>query len=270
MSAIRFHRPDSTRLCPAQFGWADGRNIRIEIRYAAADAFGARPPDTRSAYAERFRRFAAELVALAPDVVLAHSSPAVVALQQETRTVPIVFVGVVDPVGAGFVASLARPGGNTTGFIALDYGLSAKWLELLKELVPRVTRVAILRDPSSHVGIGQLAAMEAVAPSLGMELTPIDERDPGEIERGLNEFARAANGGLILTASVSQGLYRKQIITLAARHRLSAVYPFRYMVDDGGLISYGTDLVDQYRRAAVYVDRILKGENAGSCRCRHR
>ena len=246
-----------------QFGWADGRNIRIEIRYAAADAFGARPPDTRSAYAERFRRFAAELVALAPDVVLAHSSPAVVALQQETRTVPIVFVGVVDPVGAGFVASLARPGGNTTGFIALDYGLSAKWLELLKELVPRVTRVAVLRDPSSHVGIGQLAAMQAVAPFLGMELTPIDERDPGEIERGLNEFARAANGGLIVTASVSQGLYRKQIITLAARHRLPAVYPFRYMVDDGGLISYGTDLVDQYRRAAVYVDRILKGENAG-------
>ena len=246
-----------------QLGWADGRNMRIEFRWAAADAFGARAPDRRSAYAERFRKYAAELVALAPDVVLAHSSPAVAALQQETSTIPIVFIGVVDPVGAGFVASLARPGGNTTGFVALDYGLSAKWLELLKEIAPRVTRVAVLRDPSSHVGIGQLAAMQAVAPSLGVELTPIDERDPGEIERGLKEFARTANGGLVVTASVSQGLYRKLIISLAARHRLPAVHPFRYMVVDGGLISYGTDLVDQYKRAAGYVDRILKGEQAG-------
>jgi putative tryptophan/tyrosine transport system substrate-binding protein len=243
-----------------QLGWIDGRNIRIEIRWAAAYPFGARSPDTRSAYAERFRRYAAELIGLAPDVILAHSSPAVAALQQETRTLPIVFVGVVDPVGAGFVTNLARPGGNTTGFIALDFGLSAKWLELLKELVPKVTRVAVLRDPSFAAGIGQLAAMQAVAPSLGMELTPIDERDTGEIERGLDEFARAANGALIVTASVSQGLYRKLIVTLAARHRLPAVYPFRYMVADGGLISYGTDLVDQYRRAADYVDRILKGQ----------
>jgi putative tryptophan/tyrosine transport system substrate-binding protein len=243
-----------------QLGWVDDRNIRFEIRWAAADAFGASPPDSRSAYAQRFRRYAAELVALAPDIVLAHSSPAVAALQEETSTIPIVFVGVVDPVGAGFVASLARPGGNTTGFIALDYGLSVKWLELLKELAARVTRVAVLRDPSSHVGIGQLAAMQAVAPSLGMELTPIDERDPSEIEHGLNELARTANGGLIVTASVFQGLYRRLIITLAARHRLPAIYPFRYMVDDGGLISYGTDLVDQYRRAAGYIDRILKGE----------
>ena len=242
-----------------QLGWADGRNIHIEIRWAAADAFGARPPDTRSAYAERFRKYAAELIALAPDVVVAHSSPAVAALQEKTSTIPIVFIGVVDPVGAGFVASLARPGSNTTGFIALDYGLSAKWLELLKELAPKVTRVAVLRDPSSHVGIGQLAAMEAIAPSLGVELTPIDERDPGEIERGLKEFAGTANGGLIVTASVSQGLYRKLIISLAARHRLPAVYPFGYMIVDGGLISYGTDLVDQYKRTAVYVDRILKG-----------
>ena len=217
----------------------------------------------RCAYAERFRKYAAELVALAPDVVLAHSSPAVAALQQETSTIPIVFIGVVDPVGAGFVASLARPGGNTTGFVALDYGLSAKWLELLKEIAPRVTRVAVLRDPSSHVGIGQFAAMQAVAPSLGVELTPIDERDPGEIERGLKEFARIANGGLVVTASVSQGLYRKLIISLAARHRLPAVHPFRHMVVDGGLISYGTDLVDQYKRAADYVDRILKGEKPG-------
>ena len=246
-----------------QLGWTDGRNIRIEIRWAAANAFGARAPDRRSAYAERFRKYAAELVALAPDVVLAHSSPAVAALQQETSTIPIVFIGVVDPVGAGFVASLARPGGNTTGFVALDYGLSAKWLELLKEIAPRVTRVAVLRDPSSHVGIGQFAAMQAVAPSLGVELTPIDERDPGEIERGLKEFARIANGGLVVTASVSQGLYRKLIISLAAWHRLPAVHPFRHMVVDGGLISYGTDLVDQYKRAADYVDRILKGEKPG-------
>jgi putative ABC transport system substrate-binding protein len=246
-----------------QLGWVDGRNIRLEIRWPATDGFGARPPDTRTAYAQRFRRYAAELVALAPDVLLAHSSPAVAALQQETSTVPIVFIGVVDPVGAGFVDSLARPGGNTTGFIALDYALSAKWLELLKELVPRVTRVAVLRDPSSHVGIGQLAAMQAVAPSLGMELTPIDERDPREIERGLNELVRVANSGLIVTASVSSGLYRKLIINLAAQHRLPVVYPFRYMISDGGLISYGTDLVDQYKRAALYVDRILKGESPG-------
>jgi putative tryptophan/tyrosine transport system substrate-binding protein len=233
-----------------QLGWIDGRNMRIEVRWATADA-------------ERFRRYAAELIALAPDVVLAHSSPAVAALQQETRSVPIVFIGVVDPVGAGFVPSLARPGGNTTGFSVLDYGLSAKWLELLKEVVPGVTRVAVLRDPSSQAGIGQLAAMQAVAPSLGMELTPLDVRDPGEIERGLNEFARAGKGGLIVTSSPSQGVYRKVIITLAARYRLPAIHPFRFMVVDGGLISYGTDLVDQYRRAASYVDRILKGEKPG-------
>ena len=232
-----------------QLGWIDGRDMRIEIRWVPADA-------------GLFRRYAAELIALAPDVVLAHSSPAVAALQQETRTVPIVFIGVVDPVGAGFVTNLARPGGNTTGFSVLDYGMSTKWLQLLKEIVPGVTRVAVLRD-SSAAGIGQLAAMQAVAPSLGLELTPIDMRDPGEIERGLNEFARAGNGGLIVTSSTSQGVYRKLIITLAARHRLPAVHPFRFMATDGGLISYGTDLVDEYRRAAVYIDRILKGEKPG-------
>jgi putative ABC transport system substrate-binding protein len=232
-----------------QFGWIDGRNIHIEVRWVPADA-------------RLFRTYAAELIALAPDVVLAHSSPAVAALQQETRTVPIVFVGVVDPVGAGFVNNLARPGGNTTGFSVLDYGMSTKWLQLLKEIVPGVTRVAVLRD-SSAAGIGQLAAMQAVAPSLGMELTPIDMRDPGEIERELNEFARAGNGGLIVTSSTSQGIFRKLIITLAAWHRLPAVHPFRFMVVDGGLISYGADLLDEFRRAAVYVDGILRGEKPG-------
>jgi putative ABC transport system substrate-binding protein len=232
-----------------QLGWTDGRNIRAEIRWVPADA-------------QLFRRYAAELIALAPEVVLAHSSPAVAALQQETLTVPIVFIGVVDPVGAGFVTNLARPGGNTTGFSVLDYGMSAKWLQLLKEIVPEVTRVAVLRD-SSAAGIGQLAAMQAVAPSLGVELTPIDMRDPGEMENRLNEFARAANGGLIVTSNTSQGIYRKLIITLAARYRLPAVHPFRFMVVEGGLVSYGTDLVDQYRRAAAYVDRILKGEKPG-------
>jgi putative tryptophan/tyrosine transport system substrate-binding protein len=232
-----------------EFGWIDGRNIRIEIRWSPADI-------------ELFRRYAAQLIALAPDVVLAHSSPAVAALQQETHTIPIVFIGVVDPVGAGFVSSLARPGGNATGFSALDYEMSTKWLQLLKEIVPGLTRVAVLRD-SSAAGIGQLAAMQAVAPSLGLELTPIDMHDPGEIERGLNEFARGGNCGLIVTSTTSQGVYRKLIITLAAQHRLPAVHPFRFMVTEGGLISYGTDLVDQYRRAAVYVDRILRGERAG-------
>jgi putative ABC transport system substrate-binding protein len=232
-----------------QLGWIEGRNLHTDIRWVPANA-------------GLFRRYAEDLIALAPDLVLAHSSPAVAALQQETRTVPIVFIGVVDPVGAGFVSNLARPGGNTTGFSALDYGMSTKWLQLLKEIVPLVTRVAVLRD-SSAAGIGQLAAMQAVAPSFGVELTPIDMRNPGEIERGLNEFARAGNGGLIVTSTTSQGVYRKLIINLAARLRLPAVHPFRFMVTDGGLISYGTDLVDQYRRAAVYVDRILKGEKAG-------
>jgi putative ABC transport system substrate-binding protein len=230
-----------------QLGWTDGRNVRIDTRWGAGEA-------------DRFRRYAAELVALAPDVVLASSSPVVGALQHVTRTVPIVFAGVADPVGAGFVASLARPGGNATGFAAFEYGVSVKWLELLKQIAPGVTRVAVLRDSAIASGIGQFAAIQAVAPSFGVELSPVDVHDAGEIERAVAAFARGSNGGLIVPASPRQAVHRDLIITLAARHLLPAVYPFRYMVTDGGLVSYGPDLTDQYRRAAGYVDRILKGE----------
>jgi putative ABC transport system substrate-binding protein len=230
-----------------ELGWTDGRNVRIETRWAAADP-------------ERFRKYAAELVEQKPDVLLGATSAAVAALQQETRTAPIVFAAVADPVGAGFVANLAHPRGNTTGFLLFDYGISPKWLELLKEIVPTVTRVAVLRDPSLSSGIGQLAAIQAVAPSFGVELTPLDVRDAGEIERGIADFARVANGGLIVAAGPSQAVHRALILMLAARRRLPAVYPLRYMVSDGGLISYGADPVDQFRRAAGYVDRILKGE----------
>jgi putative tryptophan/tyrosine transport system substrate-binding protein len=231
-----------------QLGWTDGRNVRIEYRWGGDEA-------------ERYHTYAAELVALAPDVILAGASTSVAALQQASRTVPIVFASVIDPVGAGFVASLARPGGNTTGFSAFEYSISGKWLELLKELAPNVTRAAVLRDPTLAAGIGQFAAIQALAPpSFGVELTPIDVRDPGEIERDITAFARERNGGLIVTASTLSGIHRKLIITLAARHRLPAVYPFRLYVAGGGLVSYGPDLVDPFRRAAAYVDRILKGE----------
>jgi putative tryptophan/tyrosine transport system substrate-binding protein len=233
-----------------ELGWTDGRNMRIDYRWAAADA-------------DRYRTYAAELVALAPDVILASSSASVTALQETTRTVPIVFVNVIDPVGAGFVASLARPGGNSTGFTLFEYSLSGKWLELFKEIAPNLTRIAILRDPAIAAGIGQFAVIQAMAPpSFGVELSPIDERDGGEIERDIAAFARAPNGGLIVTASSGAVAYRELIITLAARHRLPAVYPFRYFVTSGGLISYGPDTTEQYRRAAGYVDRILKGQKA--------
>jgi putative tryptophan/tyrosine transport system substrate-binding protein len=230
-----------------QLGWTDGHNVSIETRWAAADA-------------DRFRRYAAEFAALAPDVILASGSSSLGPLLQATRTVPVVFVNVPDPVGAGFVHSLAQPGGNATGFSVFEYGIGSKWVELLKEIAPNVTRVAVLRDPSFAAGIGLLAAMQAVAPALRMELTPIDVRDPGDFEHGITEFARLANGELVVPASPSQGAHRELIIALAARHRLPAVYPFRYMVTGGGLISYGPDITDQYRRAADYVDRILKGE----------
>ena len=231
-----------------QLGWTDGRNVRIDTRWATTDA-------------DDIRRHAAELVALAPDVILAATGTATVApLLQATRTVPIVFVQVIDPVGAGFVASLARPGGNATGFTIYEYGMSGKWLELLKEIAPRVTRAAVLRDPAIASGIGQFAAVQAVAPSLGVELSPVDVRDAGEIERAVTAFARSSNGGLIVTASALATRHRDLIIALAARHRLPAVYAYRYFVTAGGLISYGPDLIDQYRRAAGYVDRILKGE----------
>jgi putative ABC transport system substrate-binding protein len=232
----------------AQLGWANGRNVRIDIRWATTN------PDD-------IRRHAAELVGLAPDVIVAASGTATVApLLQATRIVPIVFAVVIDPVGAGFVASLAQPGGNATGFTLFEYGMSGKWLELLKEIAPGVTRAAVLRDPAIASGIGQFGAVQAVAPSLGVELSPVDVRDVGEIERAVTAFARSGNGGLIVTASALASRHRDLIITLAARHKLPAVYGGRWFVADGGLLSYGPDYVDQYRRAAGYVDRILKGE----------
>jgi putative ABC transport system substrate-binding protein len=233
-----------------ELGWTEGRNVRIDYRWAAGDA-------------DRSRTYAAELVALAPDVIVAAGSQSVAALEQTTRTVPIVFASVVDPVGAGYVTRLARPGGNATGFTAFEYSLSGKWLELLKEIAPNLTRIAILRDPALAAGIGQFAVIQAMAPpSFGVELSPIDVRDAGEIERDVAAFARESNGGLIVTASAGAATHSELIIMLAARHRLPAVYPFRYFVTSGGLISYGPDLNDQYRRAAGYVDRILKGEKA--------
>jgi putative ABC transport system substrate-binding protein len=230
-----------------QLGWTDGRNVRIDTRWAAGDA-------------DRIRRYAAELVALAPDVILASASPSVVALQQTTRTVPIVFVNVVDPVGAGFVESLARPGTNATGFTLFEYGISGKWLELLTQAAPRLTRAAVLRDPTSPAGIGQFAAIQGAAPSFRVELSPVGVRDAGEVERGVTAFAREPNGGLIVTTSTLANVHRDLIITLAARHKLPAVYSGRLFVTGGGLISYGPDRVDPYRRSADYVDRILKGE----------
>jgi putative tryptophan/tyrosine transport system substrate-binding protein len=228
-------------------GWTIGRNVRVDVRWETGDA-------------DRIRRYAAELVALAPDIILASAAAAMVAVQQASRTVPIVFVNIIDPVGAGYVSSLARPGGNATGFTPFEYGLSGKWLELLKQIVPGVTRAAVLRDPAVGSGIGQFAILQAVAPSFGVELHPIDVRDPGEIERAVVAFARVPNSGLIIVGAPSVVAYRHLIITLAARHRLPAVYPFAYFIRNGGLISYGPDTVDPYRRAAGYVDRILKGE----------
>ena len=232
----------------AQFGWTDGGNVRSETRWAAGDA-------------ERIRRIVAELVTLAPDVIVATGSPTVGPLLQATRTVPIVFVYVADPVGAGFVDSLARPGGNATGFTNFEYGIGAKWLELLKQMVPGVTRIGVIRDPGITGGIGQFGAIQSVAPSFGVELTPINERDDaGEVERAIAAFGRGSGGGLIVTGSALANLQRNLIIRLAARYKLPAVYLARYFVADGGLMSYGPDPVDGFRRAASYVDRILKGE----------
>jgi putative ABC transport system substrate-binding protein len=228
-----------------QLGWSDGRNVRIDYRWAAGDT-------------GRFHRYAEELLALVPDVILASATPSVQALQQATRTVPIVFAIVADPVGAGFVDSLARPGGNVTGFTPFEYGMSGKWLELIKELAPRATRVAVLRDLT--IGLGQLGAIQSVAPSLGIELRPVNVRDADEIERSIAAFAQGSNGALIVTASTSAIIHRELITTLAARNKLPAVYYTRYWVAGGGLMSYGPDFRDQFRRAAGYVDRILKGE----------
>jgi putative tryptophan/tyrosine transport system substrate-binding protein len=229
-----------------QLGWTDGRNVRIDIRWGAGNA-------------DDIRKYAAELAALAPDVIFASGTASVGPMLQATRTVPIVFANVADPVGAGFVDSLARPGGNASGFIQFEYSLSGKWLELLKQIAPGVTRAAVLRDPAITSGIGQFAVIQSVAPSVGVEVSAINVRDAGEIERAVTAFARSSNGGLIVTASALAVLHRQPIIALAARHKLPAVYYRRYFVTSGGLISYGYDVVEQFRGAAGYVDRILKG-----------
>ncbi len=230
-----------------QLGWTDGRNVRIDIRWTAGNA-------------DDLHRNATELVGLAPDVILGSGSPAVGPLLQATHTMPVVFAAVIDPVGAGFVDSLARPGGNVTGFTNFEYSTSGKWLELLKEIAPRVTRAAVIRDPAIAAGSGQLGAIQAVASSLGVEVSPINVRDATEIERAVTAFARFPNGGLIVTGSGLAFVHRNPLVTLATRHKLPAVYFERYFVAGGGLISYGADLVDEFRRSAAYVDRILKGE----------
>ena len=229
-----------------QSGWTVGRNLHIDYRFAGGTA-------------EPLRRDAADLVALMPDVIVTIGSLTIAPVQQVTRTIPIVFTNLADPVGAGFVQSLARPGGNATGFTNFDYSMSGKWVELLKQIAPSATRVVVLRDPATAAGIGQFAAIQSVAQSIGLELTPIGVRDVGEIERGIASFARSGNGGLIVTAG-GTAFHRDLIIKLAARHRLPAIYPFRYYAMGGGLITYGPDTLDPIRRAAGYVDRILKGE----------
>ena len=231
-----------------QLGWTVGRNAQIEYRYADGNR-------------DLIRKYAEELVAAAPEIILAEGSACVGPLQQATRTVPIVFVSVIDPVGGGFVTSLARPGRNATGFTLFDYGLAAKWAELLKQSVPSIVRVAVLRDPTQFSAGGQLGAIQAVAPFFGMEVTPIDVRNVGEMEGALADFARVSNSGLITLGSFLATLNRRAIIALAAKHRLPAVYPTRPFVADGGLISYGSNQAEQYRLAAGYIDRILKGQN---------
>jgi putative ABC transport system substrate-binding protein len=231
----------------ATIGWTVGNNVQIDSRWSAGNE-------------EDTRKYAAELVALAPNVIFAAGSATVGPLRQATRTVPIVFVTTPDPVGAGFVDSLARPGGNITGFTPWEYGIGAKWLELLKQIVPSVTRVAVLRDPAITAGIGLWGAIQSASPSFGVELRPVDVRDATEMERALAAFARNPNGGLILTGSAWAIIHRDLIIALAARHRLPAVYYERYFITAGGLVGYGPNIVDQYRQAAGYVDRILKGQ----------
>jgi putative ABC transport system substrate-binding protein len=230
-----------------QLGWTDGHNVRTDYRWAAGDA-------------DNLHRYAGELVKLEPDVVLANGSAAVALLLQATRAVPIVFTDVPDPIGAGFVDGMARPGRNVTGFMLFEYGMSGKWLELLKQIAPDVSQVAVLRDPSMTAGVGQFAAIQAVAPLMRVELRPVDVRDAPEIERALLMFAGSSNSGLIVTSSPSAARHRDLIVRLAAKHGLPAVYSFRYYVTGGGLISYGPDPIDPLRRAAGYVDRILKGE----------
>jgi putative tryptophan/tyrosine transport system substrate-binding protein len=230
-----------------QLGWTDGRNVRIDQRWGAGDA-------------ERARKYAAELVALGADVILASGDHSVVASRQATRTVPIVFTTVADPVGTGYVESLARPGGNMTGFTLFEYSTSGKWLELLKEIAPGVKRVGVMREAGTATGTGFFAAIQAAAQAPGVELSPIGVGDAGEIEGGIATFARSPNGGLIVTGSAQTAVHSNLIVTLAARHKLPAVYFARFVVAAGGLISYGPDFLDVHRRPAAYVDRILKGE----------
>jgi putative ABC transport system substrate-binding protein len=230
-----------------ELGWIDGSNVHIDTRWSAGNA-----ADTR--------KYAEELVALAPDVIFASGSPGLGSALQATRTIPIVFAIVPDPVGAGYVQSLSQPGGNATGFMMFEYSLCAKWLALLKEIAPGVTRAAVLRDPAIAAGIGQFAVIQSVAPSVGVDVSPVNITDAAEIERAVAAFAHSANGGLISTASALSAVHRDLIITLAAQHKLPAVYQERYYVAAGGLISYGPNFLDQFRRAAGYVDRILKGE----------
>jgi ABC-type uncharacterized transport system substrate-binding protein len=230
-----------------QLGWTVGRNIQIDYRWSAGNV-----DDTR--------KYASELVALAPDIIFVPGSSAVGPLLQVTRSIPVVFTMVADPVGSGFVASLSRPGGNATGFMIFEYGIGAKWLEVLKQLTTGLKRVAVIRDPYIIAGIGQWGAIQSVAPSFGVELTPINVDDAAELERAIAAFARASNGGMIVTGSARAVINRDLIIALAARHKLPAIYYERYFVAAGGLISYGPDFIDQFRQAASYVDRILKGE----------
>jgi ABC-type uncharacterized transport system substrate-binding protein len=230
-----------------QLGWIDGQNVRIDYRWGDGKA-------------DTMRKYATELVALAPDVILASSSVALAPLLEATRTVPIVFAGIADPVAAGYVESLARPGGNATGFTVYEYSISGKWLELLKQVAPQVTRVVVLRESGIAAGPGLFGAIQALAPSFGLELRPIDVRDPGEIERGITTFAQGSNSGMIVTGSPAQSAHRDLIVSLAAKHRLPAIYNARFFAAAGGLISYGADFLDQSRRAASYVDRILKDE----------
>src|SRR6478736_4613963 len=227
-------------------GWSEGRNVRIDTRWVAADP-------------ANYRKYAAELIALGSEVVLASTTAAVVQLQQASRTVPIVFVSAIDPVGSGLIISMARPGGSATGFVIFEYALAAKWLELLKEIAPGVKRAAVLRDAAVASGIGQFAAIQG-AGSVGLELSAIDLRDAGDIERAIADFAQRPNGGLIVTASQFGTNHPGPLAALAARHKLPAVYPFPFFASAGGLISYGPDQLDEYHRAAAYVDRILKGE----------
>jgi putative ABC transport system substrate-binding protein len=234
-----------------ELGWVVGRNVKLDTRWAGGES-------------DRIRKYAAELVALAPDAVLASGGTVVGALQQASRKVPIVFVNVTDPIGRGYVASMAEPGGNATGFTSFEFGIGGKWLELLKQIAPGVTRVAVLRDPVITAGMGYLAAVHALAPSFGVEVSPVDVRVKSDIERAVAAFARTPNGGLIVTPDPAAIAHRELIIALASQYRLPAIYPFRYFAAEGGLISYGPNAIEQFRRAASYADRILKGEKPGN------